>query len=182
MALGANDFLTKPFSPKKLYARAAELVGLRGRRFERRRPPPAMSRWAVVLAGGVGSRFWPLCTPSRPKATAATRHLAAAARGHGGAASPSRVVGSHPDTHERGVGASCGRAAPRRPAIQHPRRAKAGGHGGGPDLGRPGDRAARRPGRGHDVGARRLGGRRPGWIPAVAHRRAPRPPSSTTRS
>lgn len=28
MELGANDFLTKPFSPKKLYARAAELVGL----------------------------------------------------------------------------------------------------------------------------------------------------------
>lgn len=26
--LGANGFLTKPFSPKKLYARAAELVGL----------------------------------------------------------------------------------------------------------------------------------------------------------
>jgi DNA-binding response OmpR family regulator len=28
MDLGATDFLTKPFSPKKLYARAAELVGL----------------------------------------------------------------------------------------------------------------------------------------------------------
>jgi DNA-binding response OmpR family regulator len=28
MALGANEFLTKPFSPKKLYARAAELTGL----------------------------------------------------------------------------------------------------------------------------------------------------------
>lgn len=26
--LGATDFMTKPFSPKKLYARAAELVGL----------------------------------------------------------------------------------------------------------------------------------------------------------
>ncbi|HEX6536540.1 MAG TPA: response regulator [Gemmatimonadaceae bacterium] len=28
MALGASEFLTKPFSPKKLYARAAELVGV----------------------------------------------------------------------------------------------------------------------------------------------------------
>jgi len=28
MELGANEFLTKPFSPKKLYARAAELTGL----------------------------------------------------------------------------------------------------------------------------------------------------------
>ena len=28
MQLGANDFLTKPFSPKKLYARVVELVGL----------------------------------------------------------------------------------------------------------------------------------------------------------
>ena len=26
-----------------------------------------MSTWAVVLAGGVGSRFWPLSTPERPK-------------------------------------------------------------------------------------------------------------------
>lgn len=28
MALGASDFMTKPFSPKKLYARAAELAGV----------------------------------------------------------------------------------------------------------------------------------------------------------
>jgi two-component system, OmpR family, alkaline phosphatase synthesis response regulator PhoP len=27
MALGASEFLTKPFSPRRLYARAAELVG-----------------------------------------------------------------------------------------------------------------------------------------------------------
>ncbi len=26
-----------------------------------------MIRWSVVLAGGVGSRFWPLSTPTRPK-------------------------------------------------------------------------------------------------------------------
>ncbi|MFN2564738.1 MAG: mannose-1-phosphate guanylyltransferase [Gemmatimonadaceae bacterium] len=26
-----------------------------------------MNHWAVVLAGGVGSRFWPLSTPERPK-------------------------------------------------------------------------------------------------------------------
>ncbi|HEY0528979.1 MAG TPA: sugar phosphate nucleotidyltransferase [Gemmatimonadaceae bacterium] len=26
-----------------------------------------MSRWGVILAGGVGSRFWPLSTPERPK-------------------------------------------------------------------------------------------------------------------
>jgi DNA-binding response OmpR family regulator len=28
IALGANEFLTKPFSPKKLYARTAELAGV----------------------------------------------------------------------------------------------------------------------------------------------------------
>jgi len=28
MDMGANDFLTKPLSPKKLYSRAAELVGI----------------------------------------------------------------------------------------------------------------------------------------------------------
>jgi len=26
-----------------------------------------LNRWAVILAGGVGSRFWPLSTPGRPK-------------------------------------------------------------------------------------------------------------------
>lgn len=30
-------------------------------------PSGASARWVVVLAGGVGSRFWPLSTPERPK-------------------------------------------------------------------------------------------------------------------
>lgn len=30
MELGANEFFTKPFSPKKLYARTAELAGMAG--------------------------------------------------------------------------------------------------------------------------------------------------------
>lgn len=31
-------------------------------------PPPSVPRlWAVILAGGVGSRFWPASTPARPK-------------------------------------------------------------------------------------------------------------------
>lgn len=34
MELGASDFLTKPFSPKRLYGRVAELVGVDA-------PPPA---------------------------------------------------------------------------------------------------------------------------------------------
>lgn len=29
--------------------------------------PASMSRWAAVLAGGSGTRFWPLSTPRRPK-------------------------------------------------------------------------------------------------------------------
>jgi mannose-1-phosphate guanylyltransferase len=30
-------------------------------------PPEPASLWAVILAGGVGSRFWPVSTPARPK-------------------------------------------------------------------------------------------------------------------
>ena len=30
-------------------------------------PPDAPPTWIVILAGGIGSRFWPLSTPERPK-------------------------------------------------------------------------------------------------------------------
>jgi DNA-binding response OmpR family regulator len=71
MELGATAFLTKPFSPKKLYARAAELAGLDSRRSGRRHPP--MKPWIVVARRGVGSRFWPLSTPTRPKTASSPR-------------------------------------------------------------------------------------------------------------
>jgi mannose-1-phosphate guanylyltransferase len=32
-----------------------------------RSSPPDSALWAVVLAGGIGSRFWPVSTPERPK-------------------------------------------------------------------------------------------------------------------
>lgn len=30
-------------------------------------PPADAPLWAVILAGGIGSRFWPLSSPGRPK-------------------------------------------------------------------------------------------------------------------
>src|SRR5205085_1358305 len=41
--------------------------GHRWRGVQRRRDVSAPDIWVVVLAGGVGSRFWPLSTPRRPK-------------------------------------------------------------------------------------------------------------------
>ncbi|MBA3853808.1 MAG: hypothetical protein C0503_05295, partial [Gemmatimonas sp.] len=30
-------------------------------------PETDVALWAVIFAGGIGSRFWPLSTPARPK-------------------------------------------------------------------------------------------------------------------
>ena len=68
---------------------------------------------------------------------------------------------------------------PRANLVAEPR---AGGHGGGADVGGAGDRAPRRTRRRHDLGARRLGGRRPRGFPAGARARRGGRRSSTTRS
>jgi mannose-1-phosphate guanylyltransferase len=55
-----------------------------------------MTRWAVILAGGVGSRFWPLSTPDRPKQllplVTDEPMLAATLRRLGPIASPDRTL------------------------------------------------------------------------------------------
>ncbi len=55
-----------------------------------------MSRWAVVLAGGSGTRFWPLSTPSQPKQllalTGSEPLLVQAVRRLGGLIAPERVL------------------------------------------------------------------------------------------
>jgi mannose-1-phosphate guanylyltransferase/ActR/RegA family two-component response regulator len=56
LGLGANAYLTKPFSPRKLLSQIDALVV---------RTHSVL--WAAVLAGGVGARFWPASTPARPK-------------------------------------------------------------------------------------------------------------------
>ena len=56
LGLGANAYLTKPFSPRKLLSQVDALIV---------RTHPVL--WVTVLAGGVGARFWPASTPARPK-------------------------------------------------------------------------------------------------------------------
>ncbi|MGH7537861.1 MAG: sugar phosphate nucleotidyltransferase, partial [Gemmatimonadales bacterium] len=55
-----------------------------------------MTVWAVILAGGTGTRFWPLSTPERPKQLlplAGDRPLLAqAVRRLDGLVSPDRVL------------------------------------------------------------------------------------------
>ena len=68
----ACDWAPRSFSPSPSVRRSS----MRGRQswsksrrtlMEAPTPVDARHRWAVVLAGGVGSRFWPLSTPQRPK-------------------------------------------------------------------------------------------------------------------
>jgi len=80
-------------------------------------------RWAVILAGGSGSRFWPLSTPSTPKQIlplAGTQSTAeqAVARLHG-----QQSVLSETRTFAQRVRADLGRMhGPQAPQMDDPRR------------------------------------------------------------
>ena len=131
-----------------------------------------MNRWAVVLAGGVGSRFWPISTPARPKQLlplATEEPLLSDALVAPRAAG---AAGAHADPHERAAGRADRRARAVDPARELHRRAAACGHRGGARVGGARDRAPRRTRRGDDQRARRLGRGRSGRIPrgAVARR------------
>jgi mannose-1-phosphate guanylyltransferase len=118
-----------------------------------------VSRWAVVLAGGVGSRFWPLSTPTRPKqllplVTSEPLLAEAVARLHA-IAPADRVLILTNDSLVPASPNFCPEI-PRENLIAEPR---PGRHGRRPDVGGARDRPARWPRRRDDVDSRRLGRR-----------------------
>ena len=148
-----------------------------GRAWRRRSraPDDRMSRWAVVLAGGVGSRFWPLSTPRASQAAAPARRRRAAARRDAFDRLAPLVAVARTLILTNAVlvdadRASCSPSMPRENIIAEPR---AGRHGGGAGVGRAGDRAARWTRRGDDLRARRLGDRRRRRLPRDARAAAP---------
>ena len=127
-----------------------------------------MTHWAVVLAGGVGSRFWPVSTPARPKQLlplASAEPMLADALSRLAPLAPARA---HARAHERGPGRRDRRARPEPAAGEHHRRASAGRHRRGAGMGGARDRAPWRSRRRDDQRARRLGDRRRGRIPCGA--------------
>src|SRR5579859_3044613 len=57
----------RPSSSRSPSARRSSTRGPPSWRVSRTPRTSELATWAVVLAGGVGSRFWPLSTPERPK-------------------------------------------------------------------------------------------------------------------
>src|SRR5205823_7176130 len=62
--VGRDGFPDQAFQPQAL-VRASRRIG--GSSAGRPCRGSLVTTWAVVLAGGIGSRFWPLSTPDRPK-------------------------------------------------------------------------------------------------------------------
>jgi mannose-1-phosphate guanylyltransferase len=144
MELGATDFFTKPFSPRN-YSRASMSSSS-----EERYP----HLWTVILAGGIGSRFWPASTPAQPKQLLKLASEKPLIRDTVERILP--LIG--PERLRILTGAASGgtdpRGAPGARTGESPARAARGRHRAGPRLGGGGDRAAR-PGRGDGLPARR---------------------------
>ena len=107
------------------YARRAAGAGARGhgrlardprRRRRRHRSPAlrsapaspgagraALMRWAVLLAGGSGTRFWPLSTPAHPEAAAPALRRRLDRGGGGRAADRPDPARAHPGRGRRGA-------------------------------------------------------------------------------
>ena len=170
MELGASEFLTKPFSPKKLYARAAELAGIaRGEQRQRAREPlgrrPRRRRRLALLAAqhagapeaaAAARRRRSRCSPTR---CGASRPLVPPERTLvlTNARSSTRCDACVPTLPARTSSPSRGRRAPRA-ALAWARASRS--------------RAAMRTRRGDDLRARRLGDRRRGRISRDARARA----------
>ena len=90
---------------------------------------------AVILAGGVGSRFWPVSTAERPKQLLplASERRCCATRSI--AWRRSCDPEQHADAHQRVARGADPRAGAGDPAREHHRRAAAGGNRGRADVG-----------------------------------------------
>ena len=126
---------------------------------------PSM-RWAVLLAGGSGTRFWPLSTPENPKQLLPLAGSELERGGRGRAARRADPARAHPRRGRRRPGrAAAGPAQASR--GEYAGRAARGLHRSRAHLGHLGSAAARSRG-GGALAPRRLGGGRRRGVPPTA--------------
>ena len=174
MELGATDFLTKPFSPKKLYARTAELAGRRaGRATARSSRDERAGPWCWPAASARASgRSAPRRARSSCSRSSTTSRCSRDTLDAPGAARPARA---HAGAHERVAGgrrsAQLAPALPRENMIAEPQPAgtAAALAWAAREIAR-----ARRPRRRDDLRPRRLGDRRRRRLSRGAARARPR--------
>ena len=102
-----------------------------------------MSTWAAILAGGSGTRFWPLSTPDRPKQLLPLAGDRPPARPGAAAAHRARAAREGPGSEEALPRRAGGLGGPRGSARPDSRRAPYGVDGARAGLGCPGNREAR---------------------------------------